>query len=157
MSLALVAFVAVTLLAESAFVLAVLALEVVRARVEVRSLVGKLRVEVCFAAAAAFALDGTAERRWREAAGRSGCWCCCWRSVGRSRKGGVSGRRGKAVVGADRIRRAGISVSVAAGAGLAVVVVVGGHASLEGEVREGVFESLGRDVFVVEAKKQGCR
>ena len=60
MSLALVAFVAVTLLAESALVLAVLALEVVRARVEVRSLVGKLRVEVCFAAAAAFALDGTA-------------------------------------------------------------------------------------------------
>lgn len=40
---------------------------------------------------------------------------------------------------------------------MAVVVVVGGHASLEGEVREGVFESLGRDVFVVEAKKQGCR
>ena len=59
MSLALVAFVAVTLLTESALVLAVLALEVVRARVEVRSLVGKLRVEVCFAAAAAFALDGT--------------------------------------------------------------------------------------------------
>lgn len=60
MSLSLVAFVVVTLLAESALVLAVLALEVVRARIEVRSLVGKLRVEVCFAAAAAFALDGTA-------------------------------------------------------------------------------------------------
>jgi hypothetical protein len=59
-SFALVAFVAVTLLTESALVLAVLALEVVRARVEVGSLVGKLRVEVCFAAAAAFALDGTA-------------------------------------------------------------------------------------------------
>jgi len=59
-SFAFVAFVAVTLLAESALVLAILALKVVRAGVEVRSLVGELRVEVCFAVAAAFALDGTA-------------------------------------------------------------------------------------------------
>jgi hypothetical protein len=60
MSFAFVAFVAVTLLAESAFVLTVLALEVVRAGTEKRGLVGELRVEVCFAVAAAFALDGTA-------------------------------------------------------------------------------------------------
>jgi len=47
---------------------------------------------------------------------------------------GVGRRRCEAVVGADRIRRAVISVSVAARAGLVVVVVVGGHASLGGVV-----------------------
>jgi hypothetical protein len=59
-SFAFVAFVAVTLLAETALVRAVVALEVVGASVEERGLVGKLRVEVCFTVAAALLLDGTA-------------------------------------------------------------------------------------------------
>jgi hypothetical protein len=59
-SFAFVAFVAVSLLSETALVWAILALKVVRAGVEERGLVGKLRVEVCFAVAAAFALDSTA-------------------------------------------------------------------------------------------------
>jgi hypothetical protein len=49
-SFAFVAFVAVSLLSKTALVWAILALKVVRAGVEERGLVGKLRVEVCLIA-----------------------------------------------------------------------------------------------------------
>ena len=159
MSFALVAFVAVTLLTESALVLAVLALEVVRARVEVGSLVGKLRVEVCFAAAAAFTLDSTAKRWWREAAG---CWrCVVWRdgdSTGRNRNGAwrkvgwwrsevvvgrrevVVARRARSVAVVDRIRRTRRArVSAAARTRFVVVTVVGHALRWEGGWRGWMF------------------
>jgi hypothetical protein len=125
-SFAFVAFVAVALLSETALVWAILALEVVWAGVEVWGLVGELRVEVCFQVSTAFALDGAAERWRRERVG-------CWWGVGRSWEG--------VVVWADRIRRT--VISVAARAGLMIVVVVRGHASLVG--RNGLcFESRWR-------------
>lgn len=60
MTFSFVAFVVVSLVSEPPLVRAILALEIVRADVQVGRLVGELRVKVCFAAAATFAFDGAA-------------------------------------------------------------------------------------------------
>lgn len=131
MALAFVVLVAVALLSEAAVVGAVLALEVVGAGVEERGLVGELRLEVSLAVAAALAFDSAAERWRREAVGRG---ARRWGSVRRSWDG-AGGRRSEALVRIGRAR-----VSVAARAGF-VIVVVGGHASVDEREGEGVFLS----------------